>query len=170
MLWHGPLARYAKLWVVHALGMPRTFFSPPRVSDPDVHHDICVTYVPWCMPGSLTSGFLWSRWRGKCSRHSRRMRCLHFYASGKRPMLAALYRTTTTCSLIFRRLAFYQCAFAQQYCWHQFSGSSTSVVFLTTLSFIGTLRSIIYFRSIHSKYKMWLKTRMLNKPSIITLI
>ena len=23
----------------------------------------CVTHVPWCMLGSLTSGFLWSRWR-----------------------------------------------------------------------------------------------------------
>ena len=27
------------------------------VSDPGV------THVPWCMPGSLTSGFLWIRWR-----------------------------------------------------------------------------------------------------------
>ena len=26
------------------------------------------THVVWCMPGSLTSGFLWSRWRGKRSR------------------------------------------------------------------------------------------------------
>ena len=43
-------------------------------------------HVPWCMPGSLTSGFLWSRWRGKCSRHSRRMRNPQFYVSGKRPM------------------------------------------------------------------------------------
>ena len=36
---------------------------PPRNSDPDMHHGTCVTNVPWCMPGSLTSGFLWSRWR-----------------------------------------------------------------------------------------------------------
>ena len=28
------------------------------------------TQVPWCMPGSLTNGFLWSWWRGKCSRYS----------------------------------------------------------------------------------------------------
>ena len=41
------------------------------------------------MPGSLTSGFLWSRWRGKRSRHSRRMRSPQFYVSGKRPMPAA---------------------------------------------------------------------------------
>ena len=75
---HGPLIRHVKLRVAHALGM----FSPsPRVSDPDMHHDTCVTYVPWCMPRSLTSGFLWSRWRGKRFLHSRRMR--QFYVSGK---------------------------------------------------------------------------------------
>ena len=46
---------------------------PPRGSDPEMHHVTCVAHVPWCMPGSLSSGFLWSRWRGKHSRHSRRM-------------------------------------------------------------------------------------------------
>ena len=46
----------------------------------------CVTHVPWCMPGSLTSSFLRSRWRGKRSRHSRRMRNPHFCVSGKRPI------------------------------------------------------------------------------------
>ena len=66
---HGPLTRYAKLPVAHAPGMPGTFSPPPRVSDPDMHHGPCVMHVPWCMPGSLTSGFLWSRWRGKRSRH-----------------------------------------------------------------------------------------------------
>ena len=59
-------------------------FPPPRVSDPDMHHGTCVTHVPWCMPGSLTIGFLWSRWWGKRSRHSRRMRNPQFYVSGKR--------------------------------------------------------------------------------------
>ena len=44
---------------------------PPGVSNPNIHHGTCVTHVPWCMPGSLTSGFLWSMWRGKRSRHSR---------------------------------------------------------------------------------------------------
>ena len=33
---------------------------PPQVSDPDMHHGMCVTHVPWYMPGSLTSGSLWS--------------------------------------------------------------------------------------------------------------
>ena len=40
----------------------------PLVSDPGIHHGTCVTHVPWCMSGSLT------RWRGKRSRHARRMR------------------------------------------------------------------------------------------------
>ena len=45
-----------------------------------------VTHVPWCMPGSLTRGFLWSRWRGKYSRHSRRMHNPQFHVSGKGPL------------------------------------------------------------------------------------
>ena len=71
---YGPIARYVKFRVAHSPGMPGTFSPPPRVSDPDMHHGTGVTHVPWCMPGSLTSGFLWSRWRGKRSRHSR---CMH---------------------------------------------------------------------------------------------
>ena len=59
---------------LHAPGIPGTFFPPTRVSDPDMHHGTCVTHVPWCMPGSLPTGFLGSRWLGKCSRHSRRIR------------------------------------------------------------------------------------------------
>ena len=45
-VFNGPLARHAKLWVVHAPGMPGMFSPPPRVSDPDMHHGTCVTYVP----------------------------------------------------------------------------------------------------------------------------
>ena len=71
----GPLTRYVQLWVAHDPGMPGTFSPPPRVSDPDMHYGTCVTHVPWCMPGSLTGGFLQSRWWGKCSRNS-----------GKRPI------------------------------------------------------------------------------------
>ena len=37
------------------------------VNDPYMHHGTGVTHVPWCMPGSPTSGFLWSLWRGKRS-------------------------------------------------------------------------------------------------------
>ena len=75
------------MWVAHAPGMSGTFSpTPPRVSGPDMHYDTCVTHVPWCMSGSLTRGFHWSRWRGKRSRHSRRMRNPQFYVSGKRPI------------------------------------------------------------------------------------
>ena len=55
---HGPLARYVKLRVAHALEMPWTLSPPPRVSDPDMHHGMCVTHVPPCMQGSLTRGLL----------------------------------------------------------------------------------------------------------------
>ena len=83
---YGPLIGYAKLRVAHAPGMSGKFSPPLRISDTDMHRDKCVMHVPWCMPGSLTSGFPWSRWRGKCSRHSRRMRNPQFWLSGKRPM------------------------------------------------------------------------------------
>ena len=42
-----------------------TFSPPPRVCDPGMHHGTCVTHVLWCMPGSLTSDFLWSWRRGE---------------------------------------------------------------------------------------------------------
>ena len=58
---HGPLARYVKLRVAHASGMPGTFSPPTWVSDPDMHHGTCLTHVPWSMSGSLTSGFFWSQ-------------------------------------------------------------------------------------------------------------
>ena len=54
-----------KIAGARAPGMPRTFSSSPQVSDPDMHHGPCVTHVPWCMPGSLTSGFFWNWRRGK---------------------------------------------------------------------------------------------------------
>ena len=86
LLSHGPLERYVKLRVAHAPRIPGTFPPPPRFSDPDMYHDTCVTHVPWCMSGSLASCFLWSRWWGTRSRHSRRMRNRRFYVSGERPM------------------------------------------------------------------------------------
>ena len=81
---NGPLDRYVKLRVTHALGMPGMFSLSPRVSDPDMHHGTCGMHLPWCIPGSLTCGFLWSWRRGKRSRHSRCMRNPQFYISGKR--------------------------------------------------------------------------------------
>ena len=54
-----------KIASVHAPGMPGTFSPPLRVSDPDMYHGTCVTHVPWCMPISPTSDFLWSQRRGE---------------------------------------------------------------------------------------------------------
>ena len=48
----------------------------PLVNDPDMHHTRAV------MHGGIAN----SRWRGKRSRHSRRMRNSQFYVSDKRPM------------------------------------------------------------------------------------
>ena len=45
-----------------------------------------ITHVPWCMPGSLTSGFLWWWRRGKTLPRYWRMRNPLLYVSGKRPM------------------------------------------------------------------------------------
>ena len=42
--------------------------------------------VPWCIPGSLTSSCLWSRWRRKRSWHFWWMRNPQFYISCKGPM------------------------------------------------------------------------------------
>ena len=75
--------------------MPGTFSPPPRVCDPGIHHGTYVTHMPWCMLGSLTSSFLWSRWWEKRSRHSRRMRKPQFYVSGKTPIVWKQVRVGT---------------------------------------------------------------------------
>ena len=81
-----------KIADAHAPGMPGTFSPSPQESDPDMHHGTCVTHVPWCMPGSLYSSFLWNRRRGKRFQHSPRMRNPYFYVSGKRPIARTLWR------------------------------------------------------------------------------
>ena len=58
---YGPLTRFAKLWVVHAPGMPGTssrhrLQRKPPVNDLGNYQGTCVTHVPWCMSGSLTRG------------------------------------------------------------------------------------------------------------------
>ena len=70
---------YVKIRVARAPGMPGTLSPPSRVSDPDKHHGMCVTHVSWCMLGSLTSGFLSSRFLWERSPHSRRMHNPQFY-------------------------------------------------------------------------------------------
>ena len=94
---HEPLTRYVKLWIAHAPGMWGTFSPTARVIDPDLHHGTCVTHVPWCMSGSITSGFRLSWWRGKRSRHSRRMRNPQFYLSDKTPMEFQPVHVTSSC-------------------------------------------------------------------------
>ena len=66
-VWHGTWASYQirKFAGAHAPGIPGTSSPPPRVGDSDMHHGTCVTHVPWCMPGSLTNGFLWICRRGE---------------------------------------------------------------------------------------------------------
>ena len=97
-----------KLRVAHAPGMPGTFSPPPRVSDSDMHHGTCVTHVPWCMTVSLTNGFILNRWRGKRSRHSRRMRNPQFCVSGKK-----LITTIVVCENIANKSG---------WIWHQSGG------------------------------------------------
>ena len=58
---HGPLARYEYCGLRMRRECRERFSRhrlqrKPQVSDPDMHHGTCVTHVPWCMSGSLTSG------------------------------------------------------------------------------------------------------------------
>ena len=59
----------------------------PRVSDPDMYHCTCVTHVPWCMSGSLTSR-VFSKVSGgeNVPGPLRRMRNQQLYISGERSM------------------------------------------------------------------------------------
>ena len=72
-------------------------FPPPWISNPDMHHNMRVTHVPWCMPGSLHNGFLWRQWWEKRSRHPRRMRNPRFYVSGKRFMVLISWFLVSPC-------------------------------------------------------------------------
>ena len=52
---YGPLARYVKLWVAHAPGMPGMLpchrrQRKPLVSDPGMHHGTCITHVGIAYP------------------------------------------------------------------------------------------------------------------------
>ena len=66
--------------------IPLHSYKSPQVSNPDMHHGTCIMHMQWCMPGSLTSGFLWSRCWGKRSWHSRHIRNPQIYLFGKRPI------------------------------------------------------------------------------------
>ena len=83
-------------------------------SNPDMHHGTCVTHVPWCMPGSLTSVFLWSQWRGKHSRHSWRMRKPQFNVSGKKPIPVQIDKP---CNMLMSPHTLYFTLYLQQQAW-----------------------------------------------------
>ena len=55
-----------------------------------VSWQIAITHVPWFMLGALTRGFIWSRWRGKRSQHSRLIRDPQFYVSCKMPIACSI--------------------------------------------------------------------------------
>ena len=99
---HRLLARYVKLMVAHALGMPGTFFPPPT-SKETIRSCTCVTHVLWCMSGSLIL-----RWRSKRSRHSESMRNPQFCESGKRPIEYELCHCTCTCSSTIKYKVIYR--------------------------------------------------------------
>ena len=130
--------------------MPGTFFPPLRVSDPDMHYGTCVTHVPWCMPGSLTSGFLWSRRRGKRSRHSRRIRNAQFYVSGKRPMGKFLHYSAKE---LIRSSCLTRDIRGQEWFFFVFFCSFLFVFFVVVFSFVsdekfpyGRVRCTLYMR------------------------
>ena len=75
----GPLARYVKLRVAHAPGMPGTFSPPLRVSDPDMHYGTCVMHAGianWRFPLKSDTGKKFPAFPAHAQ----------FYVSGKRPM------------------------------------------------------------------------------------
>ena len=84
---YGPLARYVKLRVAHAPRTPETFSPPPtwketasqqsRDASRHVRHARAVMHVGIANP----------RWRGKRSRHSRRMRNPQCYVFSKWPTI-----------------------------------------------------------------------------------
>ena len=75
-----PNTRYVKLRVVHAPGMPGTFYP---ATDFKGNRQLATRYVS----RHVRDGVAYPQWRGKRSRHSRRMRNPQFYVSGKRPVV-----------------------------------------------------------------------------------
>ena len=88
-----PLARYVKLRVAHAPGIPRTF-SPPPISKESArqrsrHASRYVRHARAVMHAGVANPW----WRGKHSRHTRRMRNPQFHVFGKRPMVRSIRLT-----------------------------------------------------------------------------
>ena len=90
----GSLTRYVKLRVEQAPGMPGTFSPPPTSKETAGYRYRHASRHVRDARAVMHVGIANPRWRGKRSRHSRRMRNTQFYVSGKRPMaiLAHMYR------------------------------------------------------------------------------
>ena len=86
-LCNGSITLYVKLWFAHAPGLSGTCFPLPiskkTASKISLHAPRHVRDVRAVMHVGIAN----PRWRGKRSRHSRRMHKSQFYVSGKRPML-----------------------------------------------------------------------------------
>ena len=88
---HWPLTRYVKLRMRREHFLRHQLQRKPRVSDPGMHH------------GMMHAGIANPRWRGKRSRHSRRMHNPQFYVSGKRPMSRRLHCPACRTTLVATR-------------------------------------------------------------------
>ena len=71
---HGPLTRYVKLQVTHAPGMRGTFSPPPTSKEPASLRSRHASRHVRNARAVMHFGIANPRWRGKRSRHSRRMR------------------------------------------------------------------------------------------------
>ena len=119
-----------------------------------MHHGTCVTHVPWCMPGSLISSFLWSRWWGKRSWHSRRMRNPQFYVSGKRPMVQWMLEKQFCTDIFVNRHP--RNLYGVH--WSIFRGIHCRMSFFFILTIYQSLRAIVH----KAQYFIW-RTRFRDK-------
>ena len=54
-IYHGPLVRYENCGLRIRRGCRERFPRHRGLIKPVMHHGTCVTHVPWCRPGSLTT-------------------------------------------------------------------------------------------------------------------
>ena len=78
-LYHGPLTRYVKCRDAHGPGIPGTFFPPPTSKE-------FASLRSRHASRHVNVGMANPRWRGKRSRHSRRIHNPQFTVFGKRPI------------------------------------------------------------------------------------
>ena len=83
---YGPLARYVKLRVAHAPGMPGTFSPPPTSNETAIKRSRHASRHVRDARAVMHVGIANMRWWGKRSRHSRGMRNTQFCVSDKRPI------------------------------------------------------------------------------------